>query len=400
MKKALIGLTIAAASMVGVAQAQDVKVGFLGAFTGPIESLTPPIYDGALLAARHVNAQGGLLGGRNFIMPSGDTACGDAAVTQSSADRLVNSENVVAIVGGLCSGATIGAANNIAVPAGVVMISPASTAPAVSELNDNDLVFRTVPSDAFQGQALARLLLAEGINDVAVSYVNNDYGQGLANAFNATFEAEGGIVGASAGHEDGRADYRSDLANLSASGSDTLVVLAYADGSGQTIIRQAYESGLFTQFVGGDGMVGSSLINNIGADVMEGTIFTRPGTLDVPGTAVFESLAEGTDVDPNGTFVSQAYDAAFLLALAIEYNGSDSREGLSQALRAVASAPGEQILPGEWEKARELIAAGQEINYVGASGDHEFDENGDVPGAVERLVVRNGEIVSEGFLDL
>lgn len=400
MRKTLIGLTVAAATLAGVAQADDVKIGFLGGFTGPIESLAPPIFDGAQLAAQHVNEQGGILGGRMISMPSGDTACGDAAVTGSSADRLVNSENVTAIVGALCTGATIAAANNVAIPAGVTMVSPASTAPAVSELDDNDLVFRTVPSDAFQGEMLARLLISKGIDDVAVTYVNNDYGRGLADAFTDTFEAEGGFVGAHAGHEDNRADYRADLANLSASGAETLVVLAYADTSGQTILRQAFESGMFTQYVGGDGMVGSSLINAVGADVLAGMIATRPGTQDVPGTAVFEELAAAAGLDPSGTFVAQAYDAAFLLALAIEKNGTDAREGVNTALRSVAGAPGEIILPGEWEKARQLIADGQDIHYIGASGDHVFDENGDVPGAVEELVVENGAFVSQGFLDL
>lgn len=400
MKKTLIGLTVAAATMFGTAQADDVKIGFLGGFTGAIESLAPPIFDGAQLAVQHVNDQGGILGGRMISMPSGDTACGDAAVTGSSADRLVNSENVTAIVGALCTGATITAANNVAIPAGVTMVSPASTAPAVSELDDNDLVFRTVPSDAFQGEMLARLLISKGIDDVAVTYVNNDYGRGLADAFTDTFEAEGGFVGARAAHEDNRADYRSDLANLSASGSETLVVLAYADTSGQTILRQAYEGGMFTQYVGGDGMVGSSLIEAVGADVLEGMIATRPGTQDVPGTAVFEELAEAAGLDPSGTFVAQSYDAAFLLALAIEKNGTDSREGVNTALRSVAGSPGEVILPGEWEKARELIAAGEDIHYIGASGDHVFDEFGDVPGAVEELMVQDGAFVSQGFLDL
>ncbi|MFW7344215.1 leucine ABC transporter subunit substrate-binding protein LivK, partial [Pollutimonas sp. H1-120] len=90
---------------------------------------------------------------------------------------------VTAIVGALCTGATIAAANNAAIPGGVMMVSPASTAPAVSELNDNDLVFRTVPSDAFQGEMLAKLLLYKGIDYVAVTFVNNDYGRGLSDAF-------------------------------------------------------------------------------------------------------------------------------------------------------------------------------------------------------------------------
>lgn len=399
-KRALV-TAVAASSLALVASAQaDVKIGFLGGFTGGIESLTPPIFEGAKLAVAQVNEQGGILDGQTLSMPSGDTTCSDASAASNAADRMVNSENVTAIVGALCTGATIAAANNAAVPGGVVMVSPASTAPAVTELDDNDLVFRTVPSDAFQGEMLAKLLLDKGIDVVAVTYVNNDYGQGLSDAFATAFETGGGEVVANLAHEDNRADYRSELGSLSAGGADTLVVLAYADTSGQTVLRQAYESGMFTQYVGADGMVGDSLVEAIGADVLDGMIATRPGSPELPGTEIFESAATEAGFDPSAVFAAQAYDAAFLLALAIQQNGSAEREGLSEALRSVASAPGEVILPGEWEKAVELIAAGTEINYEGASGSHEFDENGDVPGVVVEMAVEDGRFVTKGQLDL
>ncbi|MFC3284081.1 ABC transporter substrate-binding protein [Litchfieldella rifensis] len=399
MKKALLAMAVAATTFVGAAQA-EVKVGFLGGFTGGIESLTPPIFDGAKLAVRHINEQGGLLDGQNLALPSGDTTCSDASAASNAADRMVNSEQVTAIVGALCTGATIAAANNAAIPGGVVMVSPASTAPAVTELNDSDLVFRTVPSDGFQGEMLAKLLLSKDIEEVAVTYVNNDYGRGLADAFVATYEAEGGTVTANLAHEDNRADYRSELGSLSASGAETLVVLAYADTSGQTILRQAYESGAFTQYVGGDGMVGASLIEAVGPEVLEGMIATRPGSPDIPGSGIFQDLANEAGIDPSAVFAAQSYDAAFLLGLAIEKNGSGNREGLSDALREVASAPGEVILPGEWEKAKQLLADGQDVNYEGASGTHEFDENGDVPGVVVEMAVEDGEFVNKGFIDL
>ncbi|WP_283101512.1 ABC transporter substrate-binding protein [Vreelandella populi] len=401
MKKALLAMAVAAATtaFAGLAQA-EVKIGFLGGFTGPIESLTPPIYDGAQLAVAQVNEQGGILDGQTLAMPSGDTTCADASAASNAADRMVNTENVTAIVGALCTGATVAAANNAAIPGGVVMVSPASTAPAVTDLNDNDLVFRTVPSDAFQGEMLAKLVLAKGFDEAAVTYVNNDYGRGLADAFTATFEAEGGTVAANEAHEDGRADYRSELGSLSSTGVETLVVLAYADGSGQTLLRQAYESGMFTQYVGADGMVGDSLVDAVGADVLEGMIATRPGSPEMPGTDRFAEMAEEAGIDPSAVFAAQAYDAAFLLALAIEKNGSADREGLAEALRDVASAPGEVILPGEWEKAKQLIADGEEINYEGASGTQDFDENGDVPGVVVEMVVEDGRFVSKGFVDL
>ncbi|GEK47763.1 branched-chain amino acid ABC transporter substrate-binding protein [Bisbaumannia pacifica] len=394
-----MAVAASATALAGAAQA-EVKVGFLGGFTGGIESLTPPIHDGARLAVEQVNAQGGILGGETLVMPTGDTTCSDASAASNAADRMVNSEQVTAIVGALCTGATVAAANNAGIPGGVVMVSPASTAPAVSDLDDNDLVFRTVPSDAFQGEMLAKLVLQKGIDEVAVTYVNNDYGRGLADAFTTTFEAEGGMVAANLAHEDNRADYRSELGSLSASGTQALVVLAYADTSGQTIMRQAYESGMFTQYIGADGMVGDSLVEAIGADVLEGMIATRPGSPDIPGAELFAEMATEAGIDPSAVFAAQAYDAAFLLALAIEQNGSAEREGLSAALRSVSSAPGEVILPGEWEKAVELIAAGEEINYEGASGSHEFDDNGDVPGVVVEMTVEDGRFVTKDFLDL
>ncbi|ATJ84502.1 branched-chain amino acid ABC transporter, amino acid-binding protein [Halomonas beimenensis] len=400
MKKRVLATAVAASTLAlsGMAQA-EVKIGFLGGFTGGIESLTPPIFDGANLAVQQINEQGGVLDGQEIVMPTGDTTCSDASAASNAADRMVNTEQVTAIVGALCTGATVAAANNAAIPGGVTMVSPASTAPAVTELDDNDLVFRTVPSDAFQGEMLAKLLLDKGIQEVAVTYVNNDYGRGLADAFVAAYESGGGTVLENLAHEDNRADYRSELGTLAATGAQTLVVLAYADTSGQTVLRQAYESGMFTQYVGGDGMVGDSLVDAIGADVLEGMIATRPGSPELPGTAMFNQQAQAAGIDPSAVFAAQAYDAAFLLGLAIEQNGNAEREGLNQALRSVATAPGEVILPGEWEKARELIAAGTEINYEGASGTHEFDANGDVPGVVQEMVVEDGTFTIQGYVD-
>ena len=397
-KTLLCSAIVAATAMTSLAHA-EVKLGFLGGFTGPIESLTPPIYAGAQLAISQINEQGGILGGQPLSITSADTTCTEASAAINAADRLINSENVVAIVGALCSGATIAAANNVAVPAGVVMVSPASTSPAIAEIDDNDHVFRTTPSDAYQGEVLARLLLSKGIDEVAMTFVNNDYGQGLANAFAATYEAEGGIIAGRAAHEDGRADYRSELGNLSSSGAETLLVFAYADTSGQTILRQAYESGMFTQFIGADGMVGDALVDAVGADVLEGMIATRPGTPDIPGTETYAEAARAAGMDPNAVFASQSYDAAFLIALAIEKHGSTDRAGLNEALRSVALPPGEIILPGEWSKAVELIAQGIDINYEGAAGTQDFDDRGNVPGVIEEMVVRDGSFQTVGLIE-
>tara|TARA_R110002126_G_scaffold291750_1_gene456678 strand:+ start:317 stop:1522 length:1206 start_codon:yes stop_codon:yes gene_type:complete len=393
--KMALAAGVALAGLSGAAQAADVKFGFLGGVTGPIESLTPAILGAAELALVHVNEQGGLLDGKTIELVVGDTTCADATKAADAADRAVNVENVAAIVGALCSGATISAANNAGIPGGVAMISPASTSPSLTTLDDKDLVFRTAASDAYQVGVLARLIVAGGKTNVAVSYVNNDYGKAFADAFGPAFEAEGGTIAASEAHEDGKADYRAEIGSLSSTGADALVILAYADGSGQTILRQALEGGDFESFYGGDGMISQALIDNVPA--ANGKILmTRSTTPDLPGTDAFMAAATAAGVNGNGTYASNSYDAAFILALAAEKAGSTDRAAIAGAIRDVANAPGEVILPGEWAKAKAAIAAGKDVNYEGAAGSQEFDANGDVPGSYSVTEYIDGKVVDTG----
>lgn len=391
--KRILSLAVAA-SVLGAAVpalAEDVKLGILGDLTGPIESLAPPIVAGAQLAFDHVNAQGGILDGGKIVSVTGDSAC-DPSVAGPAADKLVNTDQVTAIVGAFCTGATIGAATTAGIPGGVVMISPSASAPAVTTVEDNDLLFRTTPSDAFQGVKLADLLTSKGITDVALTYVNNDYGKGLADVFAARFAENGGTVSVNISHEDGKADYRAELGQLAASGSQNLVVLAYISGSGLTILQQANESGNFTTYIGGDGMIGDALA---GANIGNFTA-TRAGAFTGESAEVYKKLATDAGQDPAATYAPQAYDAGFLLALAVQKNGNAGREGLSAALREVATAPGEKILPGEWSKAKELLAAGTDIDYEGAGGPLEFDAAGDVEGIIVEVMWENGAFVEKG----
>ena len=392
-------LTAVAASAlfaVAPARADDVKLGFLGGFTGPIESLTPPIFNGAKLALQNINDQGGVLGGSKLTIESADGAC-DASAAGNAADKLINTSKVVAVVGGLCTGETIGGFNAAGKPGNVVFVSPASSAPALTTLDDNDLVFRTTPSDALQGVKMASLLISKGVKNVVVTYVNNDYGKGLNDSFTNAFKAAGGTVDADVAHEDNKADYRAELGQLAASGDENLVILAYANSSGHTILQQAVESGDFKAYFGGDGMVGDTLTKGIDPAAVKGLIATRAGAPKGAGTDAFDALAKAANVDPTGTYVPQAYDAAFMLALAIEKNGKADRDGLSKALRAIASNKGEAILPGQWKEAVAAIKAGKDIHYEGAGGDLTFDAHGDVDGIINWLQVDDkGQFVDEG----
>ena len=193
MTTPLATLAVAAAAVVlGAtgATAQTVKIGSLSAITGPIANLVPPIIEAEQLLIKEVNEQGGILGGRQLALVVADTGC-NAQQAVDAANKVINVDQVVAVVGALCSGATIAAASNAGVPAGVLMVSPTSTSPELTTLEDNDYVFRTAPSDAYQGEVLARLVLSKGIDRVALTFANNDYGVGLAGAFREAYTAQG-----------------------------------------------------------------------------------------------------------------------------------------------------------------------------------------------------------------
>jgi branched-chain amino acid transport system substrate-binding protein len=397
MKKTqkLVGFIAAAALLAAApAFADDLKLGVLLGFTGPLEAMSPPMEAGVKLALSEVNAAGGVAGQQLGEVAADDT-CATADTAVASADKLVNTEKVAGIVGGLCSGVTIAAANSVAIPAGVVMISPSATSPAVTTIDDKDLVFRTATSDAYNGQVLAKLLWTKGLKDIGITYVNTDYGKGLANSIADAFTADGGKVTANIAHEEGKADYRAELGQLAAAGSKNLVVVAYAQGSGHTILQQAIESGDFTTYAGGDGVVDNSLFAGIDPKALEGMVAMKPGSPASPGIAAFEALAKAGNVDPTSTYVPQSYDAAFIFALALQKTGG-KKDGLSQAIRDVASAPGDVILPGEWQKAVDDLKAGKDINYEGASGPVEFDKAGDVAGVVIEMTAKNGAWVEVG----
>ena len=163
----------------------------------------------------------------------GDSTCIDAAAATAAAERLVTSDKVAAIMGADCSGVTTAVANNVAIPNGVVMVSPSATSPALSTLNDNGYFFRVAPSDVRQGQVIADVLERRGVTNVAVTYTNNDYGKGLADSFGAAFEANGGTIGMTAAHEDGKADYSAEVGALAATGAEHLMVFGYVDQGGQ-----------------------------------------------------------------------------------------------------------------------------------------------------------------------
>ncbi len=393
--------TIAAAAAVMVVggtavQADDdpLKLGALMPMTGDLQAYGQTSLNGIELAAKEINDAGGVLGA-DMEIELGDTQTSPQSGIDA-AKKLVSIEGVSGIVGALSSGVTIPVAQSVTSKEGVPQISGASTSPVITGLDDDDFMFRTVPSDAFQGRALAEVVTEDGLSNVSILYVNNDYGEGLADSFSAAFEGHDGAVDERIAYEKGNASYRGELSKAADGGAEALVVIGYPE-SGVTILRQALEGGHFDRFVFTDGMKAPEIIDAVGAEYLDGSFGTAPEALtDTDAAEHFRTAydSEYGEVPPK-PFIDTAYDATWVLALAAEAAGSTDGEAVRDALRDVANPPGEQILPGEWEKAMELLADGEDINYSGASGSVDFDDNGDVSGTFAHWVIRDGEITTE-----
>ncbi len=388
MLKHLLATTTALSLATGAALADGhggpIKVGVLMGFTGPVESLTPDMAASAGLALGEINASGLFLGGRQIEAIRGDSTCADAAAATAAAERLVG-DGVTAILGAACSGATGAVVTNVAVPNGVLTLSPSATSPGLSEIDDRGLFFRTAPSDARQGEVLAELTMARGIDEVAVTYTNNDYGQGLADTFARAFKALGGTVTVSVAHEDGKADYAAEVSTLAASGASELLVIGYVDQGGRQIIQTALDLGAFDRFILPDGMIGDTLLADLGDD-LEGFFGSVPGS-DGDAAVAFDALAATAGITGNGPFRGESYDAAALIALAMQSAGSAERGDIAEHMARVANAPGTPIEVGDLALGLRILSEGGDIDYVGVS-NVEFDVDGNASGTFRELEIK------------
>jgi branched-chain amino acid transport system substrate-binding protein len=392
MKKVIMTAALSMA-LAAPAFADDVKIGVILGYTGPIESLTPDMAAGAELAMKEVNDSGNFMNSMTVVPVRGDSTCIDAQAASATAERLITAEGISAIVGADCSGVTTAILQNVAMANGIVMISPSATSPALTTVEDNGLFFRTAPSDARQGKIVAEILMERGFKTAAMTYTNNDYGKGLADSIEANYKAAGGTITINAPHEDGKADYNAEVASLAQAGGDILIVAGYLDQGGKGIIQASLDNGAFDIFYMPDGMIGDSLPEAIGPD-LNGSIGDVPGT-DSPGAATFETMASDAGFKA-GPFAPESYDAAALIMLAMHKSGSTDSQTFKSHIEDIANAPGEKIYPGELGKALDMIAAGKDIDYVGASAV-ELVNGGESAGNYREIEVQKGKNVTVNF---
>ena len=389
MRKLIIAVFLFVSSMTtnSYADGHGVKMGIILGFTGPIESLTPAMAASAELAFKEASDSGSLLGGKKISVTRADSTCVDSAAAVTAAEGLV-SGGAVAIMGADCSGVTGAIAEKVAVPNGVVMISPSATSPGLTDINDRGYFFRTAPSDARGGQILADITKDRGVKSVAITYTNNDYGKGLADVYSAAVKAHGIKVTTVAAHEDGKADYSSEVATLASAGGDAVAVIGYLDQGGKGIIQGSLDSGAFDKFILSDGMIGDSLTDAFGK-ALNKSFGSIPGSTG-KGAGVFAKVAKSAGIDSSGPYTGESYDAAALITLAMQAGGKADRNAIQKNVMSVANAPGTKIYPGQLKKALDLLAKGKAVNYEGATGV-EFTDVGEAFGSFLEKEIKGGK---------
>ena len=396
MKKILIFVT-SALFVLSACSGGGAKIGTLMDETGDLGAYGPPIQNGVDLAVGLINDAGGV-GGGDVTVIHADSGTSPNIATEA-AGKLIEIDKVNGIVGSLSSGVTMAVAEAKTIPAGTVLISPASTSPAISVLEDNDTVFRTTVSDAAQGAVLARLAIEKGYSHCSTLYVNNPYGSGLSEIFNTTFESLGGHCEAQVPHEQEQPSYKSEIDKAITDHEPDVVVAMSYPKSAAVYLRELIEGGYSGDFMFVDGTKNQDMFDELGVAQFEGMHGTAPGAADSDAKSTFSSLYEAKYGElPSNPFIGEGFDGAILLSLAMAKAAADGHGYTidGNSLRFVANAPGEQVGPGDMKKALDLLADGKDIDYVGVAGDQEIDANGDVSNTIEIWSIEGGEITSSG----
>ncbi|MFB6181405.1 MAG: ABC transporter substrate-binding protein [Candidatus Magasanikbacteria bacterium] len=331
----------------GGEQEGQVKVGVMVPLTGGPASYGKSVKKGIELAHKQLD--------QDIELVFEDSKCKGKA-SASAAKKLINVDKVDAIIGELCSSATLAAAP-IAQQNKVPMISPASTAPEVTD--QGDYIFRVIPGDSKQGKFGAKLVAEDGNERLAVLYVKDNYGTGFNEVLKKEFPKQGGEIVESVSFKKGSTSLQTQLTKIKAANPDSIFIISNAPDSTVAALEQIEELGIEADLYGSEGLKGGDTLK--AGDATEGLKITAVSA----GSEEFvQAHKDEYDQSNPGPFSAQGYDAYQAIAKAVE--------------KGAMTGP---------EIKEKLFT----LDFKGASGRIKFDENGDVPGNFRVLKIENRE---------
>ena len=350
--------------------------------TGSLAFLGPPEEAGVTLAAKEIN-EADL--GITVNVTYGDSGDTDNKAYETTVPKLLDS-GVSAIIGAAASGVSKLFIDEV-VGAGVIQFSPANTSPDFTTWDDNNLYWRTAPSDLLQGEVLGNLIADDGNKTLGIIYQNDAYGTGLEAVVDDIFTAAGGTVVASESYNDGDATFDAQISAVTAENPDAIVLITFNQiyTIAPALAAAGFPSDKLYLVDGNLKQFGTE------ANAEEGTPALPAGVVEgaqgtAPGPALAEDfqtrlndawVAEGNSPLTDYLYAAESYDAVILLALAALEANSVEGADIAAKLQEVSGGAGDGTKATTFADAAAIILEDGTVDYDGPSGGIKFDDAGD-----------------------
>jgi branched-chain amino acid transport system substrate-binding protein len=382
----LIGLMFAICSNPLDVAAQDtvIRIGTLMPLSGAGGPFGENMQRAAIAAVKEINAAGGPLGKRIQLFNEDTQTDPEAAVR--GAKKLIELNKVSAVIGTWASSVTLAVAP-VALDNKVVEMST-SGASRITKIQKKGFIYRTEPDDLLFGRAYGEYALQRNWKRAGVLGLNVPFTETTVAAFQKRFESGGGKLLQTIIYNPGQSTYRTETLRAFEGNPDFIHISGYGPDL-TSILRGAYQSGLKGVFVVPGFAVSANLLKNAGT-AAEGILLVEEGVAEK--TMAYKHLVKLMGEDKYYSFAAQAYDMIQLIALAIEAAGDKSGEAINSKMREISGPPG--VIVSSFEEGAKALKRGKAINYEGASGPVDFDENGNITKANFRISeIQKGKVV-------
>ena len=367
------------------------EIGMVDSQTGSLSAFGERNQRGVNLALSTVNEVG--INGRDLDIVVEDSESENQGGI-AAAQKLVNQDGVPFLIGAVGSGVSLAIYESVVEGTDVVQLSQNSTGLNLTEFPG---LLRMSPSGRSQSLALSNLITDDGYDEVAITYVNNDYGQSLTDAFVDAYEGE---VVYNTPHDQDQQSYSGVVSEMNSSGADAWLFITY-QAEFATMVNEVFSSGYEAQFYGADSVSGDNVLENTPEGSIEGM------KIVVPSAPVeeenYQSFADAfeSEYDRQPTsWAAYAYDCVINAALAIQAADEFTGAALQDTVRRVSGPEGETVT--SFEAASQILADGggpDDVDYQGVSGPIDFDENGDPVGFLQVLEVQDHAYEGIDFIE-
>lgn len=367
------------------------RIGMVDSATGSLSAFGERNQRGKDLALATVNDAG--IDGRELeviVEDSGSQSSGGV----SAAQKLVNQDGVPFLIGAVGSGVSLAIYESVIQSTDVVQLSQNSTGLGLTEFPG---LLRMSPTGRTQATALANIIADDGYDDVALTYVNNNYGQSLAEAFTGAWE---GSLAYNNPHDQDQQSYSGVISEMNDSGADAWLFVTY-QAEFATMVNELFSSGYEPQLYGADSVSGDNVLENTPeGSIQDMKIVVPSAPAEQENYQAFAERFESEYGEAPTVWSAYAYDCVVTAALSIQAADEFTAAALGEVVRDVTRPEGETVT--SYQAAADILADGggpSDVDYQGVSGPIDLDENGDPAGFLQVLTVDDHSYQPTGFIE-